>query len=148
VRAWRRWMEALAFVCGALILSWSWTIQVQPRSARTLIFWILVLVILSGWGLSFLRNRAFLVLKICYAVAVVLVFRQFNVASIRAEPAFLAFILVFSFAAITLRPYWQIWRENREPWWPALRRTARRLVGDWREDDAQFAEKVLGDKKR
>jgi hypothetical protein len=146
VPTWRRWAEPLAFVCCAVLTAWNLTHGPRSLSTHTLGFWISFLLVLSAWGLSFLQNRRFLALKICFVIAIVLDFRYFDIGFMGRDLPDLVFTFAVLLIASCLRPYWENWDSPRQPWWPAFRRTFRRFRGDWGEGEARFGEKILEDK--
>jgi len=141
---WRRWIRLPAFVLWAVVAAYNTTQQVRPHSNHVLAFAIVLVLVLSGGGLYYLDNRRFLPLKILFAVLLAVVFRYFNSSLSLGGIADAVFVFSVSFIATLLRPHWEAWDHVRRPWWPAFKRTVRRLRGDWQADDAEFAKKVLG----
>lgn len=136
---WRRWISWPAFVLWAVVAAYNTTQPVRPHSNHLLAFAIVLVLVLSGGGLYYLDNRRFLALKILFAVLLAVALRYFNSGGV----ADAVFIFSVSFVLTLLRPHWEAWNHVRHPWWPAFKRTVRRLRGDWHTDDAEFAKKIL-----
>ena len=137
-------VRALFIFIFLLILSWQLVASVQPRSQRLICFVISVFLILCSIGIKRLPNRRFLAIKISYSVGAAIALRHWNIAFARDDFAFLVFYFAILLLFLCLPPFPA---HHRQPWWPAVKRTIRRLRGDWPEDESQFAAGVVDDKK-
>ena len=98
----------------------------------------------AGGMLSYLETRRFLVIKICYLAIAALCVMLFLGLS-RDDFANQIFIVLF-FPAL-LSPEWPRSRFRVREWRPAMRRTIRRLRGEWREDEERFVSETIGKSK-
>ena len=140
----RRWIEAIFVVCFALVMARSWASQIRPPSHHNFGFWSCFVLLLCAWGLSYLPNRRFLLLKACFAIIFALTFRYLNIGFARSDVVSTFFMLGVVFAITVFRPYEESWRRYRQPWWLATKRTILRLRGKWPDDEAEFVAKTLG----
>jgi len=147
-RPWRSWIRT-----GFGLAVWLFWLHlaiasVEPRSSRTLAIVASFLIVAGAWGIAYLPNRPLWPLKLIYAVSAALVFRHFNLFHFREDVPTVVFSASVLFLLTILSEYREECIRQRQPWWPAVKRTARRLRGDWQEDNAGSAERVFGGKKQ
>jgi hypothetical protein len=108
----------------------------QSRTSFGIRFIVLVIAGSIGRAMAYFPPSAFLAVKIVYAIGFAFVFRYFNIASTREGYAFLVFAagVLFLLTIVPLTPQ----RPGFSIWWAAVKRTVRRLRGDWSEDDERF----------
>ena len=142
---WPGWARVTGQLLVSLFVSWLLVAKVQPPSRRPICFVVAFILVIVGYGLSFLPNRQFWSIKLGYAVVIAISFRHWNIGFSYDAVGFLV-LWVIALPLVSFLPSYREYRERR-PWWPAVKRTIHRFRGVWREDDAQFAAKVLGGKK-
>jgi len=108
-------------------------------------FVITAILLAGAFGMSLLPTRRHVVIKLCYVAFAALAFRHWNIALAGEGWEFFAFGAMILAAVSFPSPFFE---QRRQPWWPAVRRTLRRLRGDWNEDDAQSAAKIFGQKEQ
>jgi hypothetical protein len=119
----------------------------QSRTSFVIRFLVIVVAGSIGRAMSYFEPRAFLALKIVYAIGFAFVFRYFNIASAREDYAFLVFAagVLFVLTIVPLTPRRP--RFGFSVWWAAMKRTFRRLRGDWTQDDERFYSEIRNGSK-
>jgi hypothetical protein len=144
---WRRWLDIVGWALLAALLAWNVTNAVPAQSRRMECFVVAFALALIGGALSYLETRRFLAIKICYAIVAGIVLRHFNIGFSRDGIAFLVFMAGGLFLISMLPPIPLGSRFRFRQWWPAMKRTVRRLRGGWREDEERFASETIGKRK-
>jgi hypothetical protein len=144
---WRRGLDAVGWALFGAVLAWHAASAVPAHSRRTLCFAITFALILTGRALSYLTTRRFLAVKISYVFLGGLIFRQFNIGFSRDDMTFLVFMAGGLFLISILPPIPLGSRFRFRQWWPAMKRTIRRLRGGMREDEERFASETIGKPK-
>jgi len=111
--------------------------QAQGRTDFIIRFFVIVAAASVGRSLSYFHSRAFLAVKIVYAVGTAFVFRHFDIAFMHEDYAFLVFGAGVLFL-VAFVPSQSQRRFRFSEWLAAMKRTFRRLRGDWTEDDERF----------
>ena len=144
---WCRGLDSVGWALLAALLAWNAANVTPSHSRRALCFAVTFALVLTGAGLSYLETRRFLAIKICYAIVAGIVLRYFNIGFSRDDIAFLVFAAggLFLLSLLPLIPLRS--RFTFGQWWPAMRRTMRRLRGGEREDEDRFASDTISKSK-
>lgn len=141
---WHRCLPIMGWALIGGIFAWELPAAGKSSSSRVAGVAIIFALALTGGLLSYLETRRFLASKICYLVIAALCVKLFLGLS-RDDFANQIFIVLF-FPAL-LSPEWPRSRFRVHEWWPAMRRTIRRLRGGWREDEERFVSETIGKSK-
>jgi hypothetical protein len=139
---WRRWKEGLGWFLLAVLFAWNASLGVPTGVKRIYCFAMIIAVVLVGAVLSHFRGRRFVMMKICYVVVAILLFKYLNVGFSRNDIAFTIFNAGIVSTLAFLPPIPQRTGFKLSLWWPAMKRTIRRLRGDWRADEERFAKET------
>jgi len=141
---WRVWLTELAWIL-LIALEVVWPFHAQGRASFVIRFIVVVIAGSIGRAMSYFAPRAFLAVKIVYAIGFAFVFRYFNIALTREDYAFLMFAagVLFLLTIVPLAPQ----GPGFKLWWAAMKRTLRRLRGAWSEDDERFYSEIRNGSK-
>lgn len=122
------------------LLAWTLTERFNRDPRRPLLFIVVLVFVLTSFGLHHLSGRRFLPLKFGFAGCIVLgllALRYWHLVPLWGHN----FVYVWASFLATM-PFLPA-RPPLGPWWPAAKRTVRMFRGDSREDDAEHAARIL-----
>ena len=140
---WHRCLPAIGWALIAGVFAWELSAAGKSSSSRIAGVALIVGLAFTGGMLSYLETRRFLAIKVCYLAIAALCVKLFLGLS-RDDFANQIFIVLF-FPAL-LSPEWPRSRFRVREWWPAMRRTIRRLRGEG-EDEERFFSETIGKSK-
>jgi hypothetical protein len=141
---WRTWAKEIGIGVAAAAYCWQFFAKQQPPSDRLLCLAILLALFITARALSYLPVSRSLPAQITVAVLFLLSFWRFR-TPFRGIVEYLCVtgVLLFFFQFLPRRNPPRIGE-----WWPAVKRTTRRLRGNWREDDERFARQMAAPSKK